>query len=141
MLLTKRIESLIHEYLRESDKRKIHHLDISIPGHDGRFWIIDASVLIIGQQTPEFKLAIYFTINQHSKKGRRVVQTIEMLDLFKDYNKGHDGRNFSFSKVTDNNHFSIAAEIQSKASALFPTLDNDEIKADLIRLENWTMLK
>jgi hypothetical protein len=141
MLLTRRIETLVDEYLRESDKRKVHHLDISIPGHEGRFWIIDASVLMIATETPEYKLAIYFSVNQHSRKGRRVVQTVEVLNLFDNYNKGCDGRHVTFCKVTDNNSFTIAAEIQSKASALFPTLKNDEIKVDLVRFENWAELR
>jgi hypothetical protein len=140
MLLTKRIESLVDEYLRESDKRKIHHLDISVPGHDGRLWIIDASVLMIAPETFEYKLAIYFSVNQHSKRGRRVVKTVEVLDLFNGYNKGGDGRQFTFCKVTDNNSSSIAAEIQSKVSALFPTLDNNEINVDLVRFENWAVI-
>jgi hypothetical protein len=140
MLLKKRIESLIKEFLHEPEKHKIHRLEIRLPGHDGRFWIIDAFSLMPKPEAREFQLAIYFSINQHSKKGRQIAQTIEILDLFKDYIQCPDGRQTAFYKVTDNNGPLIAEEILNKTDALFPTLDNSDIQVHLVRRENWAEL-
>jgi hypothetical protein len=141
MQLKARIEKLVKEYLSEPEKQKVHHIEISVPGYEGRFWIIDAFSLMAVAEASGFQLAIYFSVNQHSRKGRRIIQTIEVQDLFEGYQEGRGGRHVSYSKVTNNDSVSIAADIVSKINAIFPTLNSEDVKVYLIRLDNWTTIE
>lgn len=136
MHLEQKIQKKAEEYLREPEKRKIHYIDILLPDHDGRFWIIDAASL--GRATSGFRLAIYFSVNQHSKRGKRVLQSIDVLDLFEGYSEAPDGLHRTYYKVCDNAPAAIAAEITGKINALYPTLDSNQVVVKLVRPDNRT---
>lgn len=139
MHLEQKIQKRVEEYLQEPEKRKIHHIDILLPGHDGRFWIIDAASL--GRATSGFRLALYFSVNQHSKRGKRVLQSIDVLDLFDGYEVGRDGLHLTYHKVSDNAPGAIAAEVTGKINALYPTIDSNQVVVKLVRPDNRTTVQ
>lgn len=135
MHLNQKIQKKVEEYLRKAEKQHIHHIDIVIPGHDGRFWILDAAALETGTEGTGPSLVIYCSVNQHSKRGKRVLQSIDVLGLFEGYEEARDGLHLTYHKVTDNSPAAIAAEITGKINALYPTLDSSQVEVKLVRLE------
>jgi hypothetical protein len=127
MSLEQKIKKAVDEYKQKAGKGQVHHIDVSLPGHDGRFWIIDAALLDAAPEGSGLRLAIYFSANRQSNRGKRVVQSIEVLDLFEGYTEAGDSRYLAYYKLTDNNSSSIAREVQAKAVALFPTLDTEAV--------------
>lgn len=135
MHLKQKIQKSVDEYLRKAERRRIHHIDILIPGHDGRFWILDAAALETGTEGAGIRLAIYCSVNQHSRSGKRVLQAINVLDLFEGYEEARDGLHLTYHKVTDNAPAAISAEITEKINALYPTVDSSQIEVKLVRLD------
>lgn len=132
------LKRMIDQYLREGAKRRTHHIDISVPGHDGRFWIIDASLFTEQTGSKGQQLAIYFSVSPYSKKGRRIVPVIDLLDTFAGYEQAIDGRFTVYYQLTDNNSNAISAAVATKIQTLFPTIALKEVQLSLAPMDEWT---
>jgi hypothetical protein len=131
------IESLIEQYLAKPDKRKVHRIDIVIPGYNCMIWIAYAGVIILDPGISDSSLLIYFSFNPHSKKNKRISQTFVDHNLFEGYTVLKDGKNIRYHKETNNDKSSIAFEVMGKVSLIFPASDIENIRVTIHRLDNW----
>jgi len=92
---------LIDEYLNENAKRNIQQISISIPGHQGHFFIIDSSSLDL-RITQGFKLSIYFSFDHTNKKGQKMLEKINLTNCLEGFENSIDAKNLVYIKRTDN---------------------------------------
>ena len=139
--MKEKLKRLIDQYLREAKKHKVHHIEISLPEHDGRFWIIDASLITEQPDSSDVHLAIYFSVSPYTRKGKRLVPVIDLMDSFAGYQQAVDGRFTVYYLITDNRSASISAEVTAKIQALFPTLDINQVQLSLAPMDDWAGAK
>ena len=61
--MKKSIESGIKEFLGEIDRKRVHHVDLEIPGQDLHLWIMDAYLLLVKDEHTEKNVVIYISVN------------------------------------------------------------------------------
>ncbi len=98
MTPTDQLDLFIDNYLKETDKKRIQNISLSIPGHNGDFWIIDSMSLSFNpatltfEQLESFSLAIYFSFSDKGKKGVFLTGRIAKSECFKDFTIRPDSR-------------------------------------------------
>lgn len=130
----------IKDFLSEKDRKKVHHVELAIPGQDLQLWIMDASLLIADSGPARGKAVIYFSANNRSKQGDRICKTAEMLDTFSTYEVQEVSRRFIRYKIVNPVYDELIREISVIVNDLFPKLELSSIKAALHRRDNWVTL-
>lgn len=125
--MKEKIDQLVGQYLKQKGRRKMHHIEIDLLAHDGRFWIIDEALITGEENEGGVRLAIYWSYNPESRKGKRVAQSIDLLEPFKNYQQAVDGRHTVYYLATNNKSSFISNEVANVIQTLFPALDLSHI--------------
>src|SRR5262245_27972585 len=133
---------IIDLFLKEPDRKKVHHVEFLVPQQVCKLWIIDDAKMMIGEKQQQSKnMGIYFSVSKHSRKGKRIVQTIEMLDIFKGYHSFDDRRNLIYYKSVGRNSGDLLTESTRIIELLFPAIDKKDIKVNILRMDNWMTIE
>ena len=135
------IDSGIKEFLGEKDRKRVHHVDLEVPGQDLDLWIMDAYLLLIKNERTERNVVIYISVNNRSKQGVRLIRTAEMLNTFSMYEKQDVNRRFIRYKIVNPNYNELVGEISRFLSELFPKLNLSDLKVTVERRDNWITLQ
>ncbi|HKO82753.1 MAG TPA: hypothetical protein VJU78_20245 [Chitinophagaceae bacterium] len=132
------LETFLHEYLNESDKKNIDRILISIESHSGHFFIIDSAKLMgLAEKSDKFQLAIYFSVNNRTKADKAILKRMEQSATFNDFKKFTDKNSAVFIANTNNNKEGIAQTIENIVKTTFPSFDISKIRIELIRIKEW----
>jgi len=135
------IESGIKEFLGEKDRKRVHHVDLEIPGQDLHLWIMDAYLLLGKDEHTERNVVIYISVNNRSKQGVRLIKTAEMLNTFMEYDKQEVNRRFIRYKIVNPNYNELVSELSRILSELFPKINLSDLKISVERRDNWITLQ
>lgn len=126
------IETFIQEYLNEPDKKTIQLILISIENHQGHFFIVDSAKLIgLVGQSDKFQLAIYFSFNNKTKKGKDIQKKIEQSTTFNDFKNFKDKNSAVFVANTNNDKKGISKTVENIVTTTFPSFDISKLKIEL----------
>lgn len=131
----------IEEFLREKDRNKVQHVELLIPGQDFEIRIMDASLLIENSGEENNKALVYISVNNKSKQGIRITKSAEMLDTFKNYKAGDAHRRFIRFLLLPPVYKKLTNEITAIINDLFPKIKLSDIRANLIRRDNRTIIE
>jgi len=139
--MKKSIESGIKEFLGEKARKRVHHVDLEIPGQDLHLWIMDAYLLLGKDEHTERNVVIYISVNNRSKQGVRLIKTAEMLNTFMEYDKQEVNRRFIRYKIVNPNYNELVSELSRILSELFPKINLSDLKISVERRDNWITLQ
>lgn len=126
----------INAFLREKDRKRVHHVEFSIPGTVLRLWIMDAALLPGADKTIPGPV-VYFSVNRQSGKGRQLVDAAELLGLFDSYTSTGEGRYYSRYKPFKPDARLLADEIAALINGLFPVIDRKKIETGIYTRDSW----
>lgn len=141
MHLQDRLEQYIQEYLDETDKRKIHHISLGVPGHKCTLLIIDSFRLALSEPENGFTLCIYYSFMNNSRVGKKLINRIYDTGLFDGYIRMDGKQETTVYKFTNNDRHSISVEIKTILDTLYPEVDGNGVEPEVKRVHNWHRLE
>lgn len=132
MLLKQKLVEAIDAYLAEPDRLKVQliRINISIPKCSLFFWIGYSDLMLEERGRSDGQLIVYFSTRNRSRREKKILETIEMFDLFSEYRRVSQ---LIYYKVAGRVSTPIADEVVRIISILFPTLNQDSVGIEVHR--------
>lgn len=127
----------INAFLREKNRKQVHHVEFTIPGTVVRLWIMDEELLLPENENAGSGPVVYFSVNSESKSGKRLIEAADLLGIFDSYMSTGEGRYYSRYKLFKPDAKLLATEVAGIINGLFPVLDKKDIDSGIYTRDAW----